>query len=108
MLLLKILIQNLRLSMLKHNGDIKQGGVAHAMSSDTEVRLLQKILQETGYTVVCTMKSSKVPVGVYNGRSCDLYTSIVFDTNNPDLIDLLEDLGFKQDKHTATNMIYKL
>lgn len=108
MVLLKILIQNLRLSMLKHNGDIKQGGVARAMACDTEVRLLQKILQETGYTVVCTMKSSKIPVGVYNERSCDLYTSIIFDTNNPDVIELLKDLGFKQDKLAPTNMIYKL
>lgn len=104
-MLLKTLIQNLRLSMLKHNGDIKQGGVLHAHTADTEVRLLQRILRDAGYTVVCTMKSSKIPVGVYAGRSCDLYTSIVFDTDKPDLISTLDSLGFKP---TTTGMTYKL
>lgn len=103
--MLEIIVKKLLLCMLKHNGDITQGGVQYAYTSDIECSILCELLAEAGYTPVCEMAPAKYPVGFYEGRSCDTYTALKFTTDDREFIRTLKELGFKR---TADGMKYSI
>lgn len=92
--MLKAIFQELVTTVLCHNGSLVQGNMIGALQHEDQIRVIRNILKNSGYTVIMMMKSTKMTHGVWQGRSCDIYTEIQVETADPAVIQVLTDLHF--------------
>lgn len=93
--MLQIVLKHLVMSALNYNTDMANGNIGSAIASDAECRVIMKMLREAGLKLTAPMKTTKITASCYAGRSCDLYRSIEFETDDPDVIRTLKNLDFK-------------
>lgn len=84
------------------------GNLSMAITHDYHVTMLAEIIREDGHTLIMPTRTTHAQAGIFNGRSIDVYAHIIFITDDADLIQILQKLHFKQDKHCKQQYAMKI